>query len=172
MKASTMRLLRFAFACALAAGCFGLAACVNGASSGDSAASSAAPEASSAAADAASSAAEAESSAAPETSSAAPATGGVSSLVNVADLEKTANPDAVAGTETMPALMPANHATYLTQAELPCQTCHGTDESGQPKNAAAAELPKGQYVNEDPSTGQIDPARAQCISCHVVDPQK
>ena len=185
MNATKMRILRFAFACALVAGCFGLAACANNASSGgssasgDSAASSAAASvdssaaASSAAAEAASSAAdEAASSAAEAASGTGYVPSGEEALGTAPEVDRESNPDAVAGTETTPALMPSNHASYLTQAELPCQTCHGTDDKGEPINAAAATVPKGHYVDEDPSKGQIDPVRAQCTSCHVVDPAK
>ena len=169
MRTTTVKLLRFAFVFALVAACFGLAACANsGSSGGDSAASSAAEAASSAASSEAASA---------EASSGAASSGAAVSFDNswlgsAPEVEKEKNPDAVAGVETAPALMPASHESYLSQAELPCQTCHGVDASGTPKNASAAEVPKGHYVNEDPSTGELDPARAQCISCHVVDPAK
>ncbi len=171
MRTSTRTLLRIAFAFALIMGCFALVACSSGSSSSSQAASSAA-DSSAAASSAATSSAAADDKDSSDKASSGSEAGLAGAFGTAPEIKKEKNPDAVAGTETAPALMPASHESYLSQAELPCQTCHGTDASGNPKNAAAAELPKGHYVNEDPKSGQIDPGRAQCISCHVVDPSK
>ena len=58
--------------------------------------------------------------------------------------------NAVAGTETTPKLMPAQHQKYVD----------------------AVAMPNGHYVNNDPSTFELDPIRNECRSCHSVDPNK
>ena len=77
--------------------------------------------------------------------------------------------DAVAGTETTPRFMPAQHQRYVDRPMYKCYRCHGASEMGNPTVAAAVALPDGHYVNNDPSAYELDPARNQCRSCHAVD---
>lgn len=79
---------------------------------------------------------------------------------------------AVAGTETTPRLMPAQHQKYVDRPAYKCYTCHGSFEKGNPAVASAVALPFGHYVNNDPETRELDPLRNDCRSCHSVDPGK
>ena len=42
----------------------------------------------------------------------------------------------------------------------------------QPEPSNAVAMPNGHYVNNDPSTFELDPIRNECRSCHSVDPNK
>ena len=55
--------------------------------------------------------------------------------------------NAVAGTETTPKLMPAQHQKYVDRTAYKCYRCHGASVQG-------------------------NPIRNECRSCHSVDPNK
>ena len=80
--------------------------------------------------------------------------------------------DAVAGTETTPKLMPAQHQKYVDRTAYKCYRCHGASTQGNPTAKNAVAMPSGHYVNNDPSTFELDPIRSECRSCHSVDPNK
>lgn len=80
--------------------------------------------------------------------------------------------DAVAGTETTPRLMPAQHEKYLDRTAYKCYGCHGATDRGNPNAGRAIAMPDGHYVNNDPSSKELDPIRSECRSCHSVDPGK
>ncbi|WP_294439670.1 hypothetical protein [uncultured Slackia sp.] len=80
--------------------------------------------------------------------------------------------DAVAGTETTPRLMPAYHQKYADDTGYQCYGCHGATDRGNPNARNATAMPDGHYVNNDPSTQELDPIRNECRSCHSVDPNK
>ena len=77
--------------------------------------------------------------------------------------------EAVAGTETTPALMPASHEKYLNKAVYKCYYCHGASDRGNPSVSSAVAMPTGHYVDNDPSTRELAPERNQCRTCHSVD---
>ena len=79
---------------------------------------------------------------------------------------------AVAGTETTPKLMPAQHQKYVDRTAYKCYRCHGASTQGNPTAKNAVAMPSGHYVNNDPSTFELDPIRNECRSCHSVDPNK
>jgi cytochrome c-type protein NapB len=82
------------------------------------------------------------------------------------------NPDAVAGTETTPRLMPAQHQKYIDRPAYKCYKCHGASEKGNPTVSTSRAMPAGHYVDNDPSSFQLDPNREECRTCHSVDPNK
>ena len=53
-----------------------------------------------------------------------------------------------------------------------CYRCHGASVQGNPTAKNAVAMPNGHYVNNDPSTFELDPIRNECRSCHSVDPNK
>lgn len=79
---------------------------------------------------------------------------------------------AVAGTETTPRLLPAQHQKYVDRTAYKCYSCHGASERGNPTAAGAVALPDGHYVDNDPSSFKLDPIRNECRSCHSVDSGK
>lgn len=80
--------------------------------------------------------------------------------------------NAIAGTETTPKLMPAQHQKYVDRTAYKCYRCHGASVQGNPTAKNAVAMPNGHYVNNDPSTFELDPIRNECRSCHSVDPNK
>ena len=86
--------------------------------------------------------------------------------------QQEAPSDAVAGTETTPRLMPAYHEKYVNDTAYECYGCHGATDRGNPNARNAVAMPDGHYVNNDPSTQELDPIRYECRSCHSVDPSK
>lgn len=76
------------------------------------------------------------------------------------------------GTGT-PAAMPADHeGRFQSLGANGCYGCHGSSESAEVMLADATALPADHYENGDVTTRQIDASRAECITCHVVDPEK
>lgn len=79
---------------------------------------------------------------------------------------------ATEGTETTPKLMPSQHQKYVDRTAYKCYRCHGASEKGNPSVPNAVAMPNGHYVNDDPTSYELDPIRTECRSCHSVDPDK
>lgn len=58
-------------------------------------------------------------------------------------------------------------ARHISAIDAMVPACQGNPTA---KNAIA--MPNGHYVNNDPSTFELDPIRNECRSCHSVDPNK
>ena len=52
--------------------------------------------------------------------------------------------NAVAGTETTPKLMPAQHQKYVDRAAYKCYRCHGASVQGNPTAKNAVAMPNGR----------------------------
>ena len=61
---------------------------------------------------------------------------------------------------------------YVDRTAYKCYRCHGASVQGNPTAKNAVAMPNGHYVNNDPSTFELDPIRNECRSCHSVDPNK
>ena len=60
----------------------------------------------------------------------------------------------------IPAFQPADHEGRTSDM---CPTCHLEGTGG------AATIPDDHYVNGDPQTGELEGARLQCVTCHLVE---
>ena len=78
----------------------------------------------------------------------------------------------VHSTEDYSRFMPAQHQKYVDRTAYKCYRCHGASVQGNPTAKNAVAMPNGHYVNNDPSTFELDPIRNECRSCHSVDPNK
>ncbi len=72
--------------------------------------------------------------------------------------------NAVAGTETTPKLMPAQHQKYVDRTAYKCYRCHGASVQGNPTAKNAVAMPNGHYVNNDPSTFELDPFATNAVA--------
>ena len=79
--------------------------------------------------------------------------------------KKGVNADIPAGAAP---LMPTTHeGRYESLGANGCYGCHGANDSANPMLNGSTALPDDHYVGSDPSAQELDPARRQCITCHV-----
>lgn len=62
--------------------------------------------------------------------------------------------------KSLPAFQPADHAGRTADM---CPTCHLEGAGG------AAVIPDDHYVGGDPASGELEGARLQCVTCHVIE---
>ena len=67
-----------------------------------------------------------------------------------------------------PPLMPAGHVgRYENLGPEGCYGCHGANEKANPMLASASALPADHYAGADVASLEIDPAHAECQTCHA-----
>lgn len=79
--------------------------------------------------------------------------------------KKGVNADIPAGAAP---LMPTTHeGRYESLGANGCYGCHGANDLANPMLTGSTALPENHYVDGDPSSHELEPARTQCITCHV-----
>ncbi len=67
----------------------------------------------------------------------------------------------------IPSNTPADHqGRFESMGGEGCATCHGTTD-GKTTAGGGAMLPEDHYVDGSYTTGEIDPVRLQCNTCHA-----
>ena len=77
--------------------------------------------------------------------------------------------DPKAGALGAPALQPADHeGKFERGGSSMCYGCHGNGSLANPHLTGAVLIPEVHYVDGSYDSKELDPIRAECITCHPV----